>query len=1176
VWVDGSVRDILHLSVYLTQISVPRCFRQRHLIDSVEGEKCHSERSEESTPSFFAISILYGHPYQILRYAQNDKLLLYLFTTAHMIKNSMRIKPLAASLLLCLIFALCSLPAQAQNDQAEPDTALMVVVRNISRGPSNFYLYYTFSNQQVLFKAGDFLEYDIYLDKNNPMPKGGVDVDVNEGEKPYLRDTAAVDQNGLKAHGDTELKQAVGQWYHRKIPLDDLAGKRSIRWNFQFEGDAEGRYVQFVDNVVVTHGDGTSTVIYANGEPPIRAMHLREGYSEYVTVLPVPRTTVANGADLTTFINARVSRQELKQQLETTRNEVDLTRRLAERAGDTALQQATSEAIQSIDNVGNDEGASAEKIQAVIHQVNGALSHEHPLMRKFAGHLVGHAHIDFQWLWEWPETVGVCRDTFGQATKFMAEYPGFSFSQSSSALYAATEQAWPDIFKKMQQYVANGQWEIVGGRVCEGDTNMISPESHARHFLYGQRYFRERFKGKDAIVGWEPDTFGHTWTMPQILKLGGCKYYYFCRGGHNKPLFWWEGPDGSRVLAFEEPATGSWYNSDLSYKQFEEMFNFEKTTGSKDMLWVYGVGNHGGGPTREYIQTALSWQEKSYLPTAKFSTATNFFKALEKYNLSKIPTVKTEMNTTANAGFFGVFTTHSDIKRWNRDAEADTTSAEAIAAFAAQYGYPYPGKEFRRNWEDIAWNHHHDTLPGTSIHPSYNKSEQVYKRVLQSSQTIGSSALNYLAARITGDGTGIVVFNPVGWVRSGIVELPPLVAGATILRSSDGKLSFVQRASATTGKAIFYAENIPAYGYRRYQLQVAPVLDFKAVSPSISNDGTVLENSEYKVVLDPTHGVVSSIVDKKSGHETIAPGGSGNRLEIHWEDPNGMSAWTIGTIRKIEPLVSPVKLQVTESGPARVTVQWTRHFGSSDLVQTVSLPVHGAPEFSLFTKWNEIGSADKPEPFLKVAFDLNAQHPTQTYDIPFGNIQRPTDNVEYPALKWVDSSDNNFGAALLNDCKHGYSAQGNTLRLSLIRSSYNPDPRPNDRPQLARWSLVPHTGNWRAANVLQTAENFNRPLWVTPASPVTRGSLPAQGSFLAVNAPNIVVTGVKQAEDDKDLVVRFYEAYGTPTRPVFALPFRVGRTQTVNFVEDSLPDAQNPPQLRGYEIRTLKLAVQRR
>ncbi len=593
------------------------------------------------------------------------------------------------------------------------------------------------------------------------------------------------------------------------------------------------------------------------------------------------------------------------------------------------------------------DSLDAEGVQSVIHQVHASLNHEHPLMQQYTGHLVGHAHIDFQWLWEWPETVQVCHDTFNQAVKFMAEFPGFKFSQSSAALYATTEEHFPDVFKRMQEEVAKGNWEIVGGRVCEGDENMISPESHARHFLYGQRYFRERFNGKQAIVGWEPDTFGHTWQFPQILQLGGCKYFYFCRGGYGLPLFWWQSPDGTKVLAFEEPATGGWYNGDVATNRFDRLFNFEDKTGVKEMLWVYGVGNHGGGPTRENINAAIEFQKSNYLPKVEFSTATEFFKHLEKYDLSKIPTHCNDMNTTSNAGFYGVFTTHSDIKHWNRDAEATTESAEAIAAIASLHGFEYPQKEFRKNWEDITWNHHHDTLPGTSIHPSYNKSEAMFKRVIESSRKIGGDALVSLAAQVKSDG-GILVFNATGLTRSGIATSDSTSAGIMT-----GGKDLTPNQPSSDGKQIFFVSDIPPYSYRVYK-NVAGISE-NIDRPRVSEDMSLLENKDFKLTIDPAHGVITSIYDKHNNRESIATGGSANRLEIHWEKPNGMSAWTIGQIDHVEALTSPVQLKVTESGPARVTISWDRQFQATTIHQSVSLNPSGPPEFNIATEWKELG-----------------------------------------------------------------------------------------------------------------------------------------------------------------------------------------------------------------------------
>jgi alpha-mannosidase len=1043
----------------------------------------------------------------------------------------------------------------------------MFTAHNISRGMGNFYLYETFSTKNIEIHRGDVLVYDIFSHGKNPHGAAGIDVIwANDNIKP-LRDLELRDQGGELVHPATDLKPAAGKWYTRKIPLDKAAGTSATLWNLAAEGDANGDYTYFLDNVAVQHYDGAQEIIYENGVPPHASIFSKEGYSKYVSFLPIDRKRVEPGADLDAAIAKATKQHRYRIDLENLRHDLDLAQIYAERAGRPA-GNGVEAAKAVLDAAAADENLTPEKLQSQLQRVRDALDHMHPAMGKFTSHLVGHAHIDFQWLWEWPETIEVCRATFGQAVKFMDEFNDFCFTQSSTALYAATEKNFPELFRKMQKYVAEGRWELAGGRVCEGDEHMISPESHARHFLYGQRYFRERFDGKQAIVGWEPDTFGHTWTMPQILKLGGCKYFNFMRGGHGEQLFWWEAPDGSRVLAFNDDT----YNGDIKYGILDELFDFQKSTGASDALAVYGVGNHGGGPTREQIETAQDMQKKPYLPNVKFSTASAFFHALDNVDLTTLTVVRTELNTTHTSGFYGTYTTHADIKRWNREAESVTAAAETIASFASLSGFDYPSAQFRTNWEDILWNHHHDTLPGTSIHPSYNRSEAMYHRVIHSSRQIGQQALAHLASHIKGDDDGVLIFNPLGESRSGIAEIPFPAGNKMGLIGTDGEPVLVQPMSSNPNRALLYAQNIPACGYRRYSTraeQPAPTSDL-----TVSEDGTLLENDEIRLRIDPSRGVVSSIYDKKQRRETLARNGSGNRLEVHYEAPNGMSAWVIGPIRRIERLEDPVKPEIIERGPVRVSVRWTRQYRHTAIIQTISLPVHGAPEFQMDTTWLERGSDKEDCPFLKVAFDLPTSDTEVTYEIPFGSIVRPADNIDHPALTWVDASTSDSGAALLNDCKYGYSAEGNVLRLSLIRSTFYPDAFPNDRPQTARWSFMPHAGTWRESNVIAKAHEMNSPLWTMAVGASRGGNLPREQSFLNFDATGIVLTCVKRAEDSKDLVMRVYEALGNPTAGQIRTRWPVASLKEVNFMEDDLKKTNHSlskVNFRPYEIKNLEL-----
>lgn len=1127
-----------------------------------------------------------------------------------------------ATLPVFAAIACLALPGPVPAEQpAGTDTCLMLIGNCIAAGPGNFFLYHLFSNREIEFREGDVLEYDVYLAPANPMAKGGVEVLFSDGGTP-LRDVRGEegkirDQNGLTSHGDAILEKAVGAWYARRIPLDAVAGRTANAWTLVFEGDEEGVYVQFVDNVAVARADGSLLAVYEDGPPTRNQIDHKEGYSKYPVLEAVERAQVIEGLGLASMIDRIAAEDERRREIEELREGIDLVEQLigegavADEAERRHMAQHTAEARAIIDRIESDANLSAEAYQSALHQANQILNHTHPVMREYTGHLVGHAHIDFQWLWEWPDVRdNVIPQTFGQAIRFMDEFPGFTFSQSSSALYAAAETYHPDLFSRMRTKIEAGQWEIVGGRVCEGDTHMISAESHARHFLYGQRYFRERFGGRQAVVGWEPDTFGHTWQMPQILRLGGCDAYYFCRGGHGHPLFWWEAPDGSRVLAFEESAMGSWYNSDLADRQFREMAWFAQRYGSRDMLWVYGVGNHGGGPTREHIATALRWQAKDFLPAVKFSTATEFFRMLrERVDLEEIPVVRDELNTDSHCGFRGCYTTHSDVKRWNRDAEAVTESAEAIAAFASLGGFEYPAAEFRRNWEDITWNHHHDTLPGTSIHASYNLSREMYERVIASSRDIALRALDHLSHRIgapsgTAGAASLIVFNPCGWPRSGFAEagLPesrPAADGdgAFWAVAPDGSAHPIQRMPGEdgAGPGMFVAQDIPSFGYRVYRVEErpAPSAASGARAEVVRDAGgapsrVLLENDRFRVEIELPSGAVSRILDRRLGRELIRPGGSA-RLEIHEEKGGGMSAWRIGEIASVSPLPGTAELVEAQGGPVIACARLAWSYASSRIEQTIRL-ADGWPavEFVLDVEWNEQGGEQKLNPFLKAAFDLNLEDPAAAYEIPFGAIERPANNVEVPALKWADLTEYaaagegeagrgpaTWGVGLVNDCKHGHSAEGSTLRLSLIRCSYDPDPTPDIGHHRILYALAPHEGDGRV-ELVRLAGSINRPLWTVAASGSTTGALPAEHSFLRVEPDGVVVTAAKRAEDDDDLVLRFYESEGRDVEARVWTAFAMAGAREVNFLEDDLGEVASQRHavsvpLGHHRIKTLKL-----
>lgn len=1128
------------------------------------------------------------------------------------------------AILLNLLFAAAPVNAPRHDD----DTCLMLLARNLSNPGGNYFAYYTVASREITIKAGDKFIYDVFLYTNNPSPKGGLDIICSDGTP--LRDSGAQDTEKLTAHGDAMLHNAVGRWLRREISLEPLVEKKISRFNAQFEGDEKGEYVEFIDNIKIVRADGTSITIYDDGAPKNNKMDFRDGYSERVLCREVPRASVKSGVELDKLIGDKKAKEELFAAKDSLKSEFDLAARFAKAEKRDDIVKDLDGGVATIPSPDEFTGTAAE-YHELLHKISGRLDHAHPLMQQYSGRLVGHAHIDLQWLWEWPEGLDFTRSTFEQACKFMDEYPEFTFTQSSAGLYEKIEEQYPELFDNIVKRAKEGRFEFVGGRWCEGDTNMISGESHARHLLYGQRYFKKVF-GKISTVGWEPDTFGHTAQMPQILKLGGIDAYYFCRGGKNLPLFWWEGPDGSRVLAFDEPASGSWYNSDITDKNVTELLDFYDKTGLKNLIWVYGVGNHGGGPTREQIEKAMKWKDEKGRPKVAFSTARKFFDLCKEKNLDKLPIVKEELNPV----FRGCYTTHGDIKQLNNDAQAALDSAEALAFMASRSGYPYPAADLARCWKTVLWNHHHDTLPGSGIHDSYELTKIHLNQVIEQAAWIQQSAARHLAYRVedTGEGDGLLVFNPLGWKRDAMVStvvINKYGKSARIIDAS-GNVIIPEYNAADFGAApadpesdtvnlSFLAHDIPAVGYSIYRVKWVEESKPEAANNIIEKQSAyILENEYLKVAIDKTTGDMTSIIDKSASNgprEVLTNGRSGNRIEAFFEEPHGMSAWEIGKIVEVK---APKKAVLNNSNTViypRIpvigapSVDVARVFEKSVVTQNICL-FPGSRQIDCYTTihWDDsVGTPNAPSPMLRVSFPVGeppAKDPDATktkanfearFSVPFGDIARSADGEDVPALTWASVKGANGGAALLNDHKHGYSVTSDgELRLTLIRASYEPDPKPDQYTQQIHFSLLPMASDATNSEVTRKGLELTHPLVVQPILHNTVNSfagdrkgaiLPATQSFVSFDGlPDAIPTCIKRSEDQNDLIVRFYQDSAEPAsgNVIFNIP--ASEITPVNFLEEPVGEklqiitprpgpggakAQVKVDLKGYEIKTLRI-----
>ena len=777
-----------------------------------------------------------------------------------------------------------------------------------------------------------------------------------------------------------------------------------------------------------------------------------------------------------------------------------------------------TKAIEQIDTDALASG-NADAFTASLKSADSGLGKVGELVRNININLVGHAHIDMDWLWLWPETVEVCKNTYTTMIRFMDKYPGFEFSQSQPRTYAAMAEYHPELFEKMKEKIKSGQWDVsTAATWVEGDMNMASGEAIARQLLYGKRYIMQHF-GIEPVVCWEPDTFGHPWTVPQILVKSGIKYYYNMRTGPDQPIFWWQSPDGSRVLTYHYDT----YNGNVEENDLLRLaMDFTKKTGINEYMHVYGVGDHGGGPTEAMLDTAVALKQRTDYPTIQYSKVSDYFDKVAKLK-HDFPVWNNELNFV----FQGCYTSHADAKRWNRECETVLPTAETFAAIARDAHYAYPSSPLLDSWHKACFNQFHDILCGSAIHGSYDYSGKLHDVVVSQATSTIDGAIRAIAPQIktSGKGTPIVVWNRLSWTRTDVVSMPsPFPAGVSYAKVVDDR-GKSECARIADGKLTFVARDVPATGYRVFWVAKAGKMD----TGRVTANGNTIENQFYRVMVDPSTGAIRSIIDKAAGREVVAQGGSVSLLQILLEGDHGGNAWDIAPYTGSEDLDKALSVSIARSDPAQATIAVEHSYDKSKFRQEISL-YDGVPriDIHLHADWQQV-CENKPTPLLKLAFQTSLKTPKATFEIPFGSIERPTDGSEVPAQKWIDISESSYGVSLLNNCKYGFDVKNNVMRATVLRASNGPDPVPDQGVHDVTYSLYPHKGNWRTAGTVRRAYELNEPL-IARTVTSHAGSLPSHKSYLSVSQPNIVVTALKQAEDDRSLVVRFYETDGKPCK----------------------------------------------
>jgi alpha-mannosidase len=777
-----------------------------------------------------------------------------------------------------------------------------------------------------------------------------------------------------------------------------------------------------------------------------------------------------------------------------------------------------------------------------------------PWLKQFTIRADGNSHIDMAWLWPWTETVEVVRNTFRSALDLMREYPDFKFTMSSARTYSWMEEKYPDLFKEIQERVKEGRWEIVGGMWVEPDLNMPGGESLVRQILVGKRYFQQKF-GVDVKIGWNPDSFGYNWQLPQIYKKSGIDTFVtqklmwaheFTVFPHK--LFWWEAPDGSRLLTYfpHDYAMGIdpvQLGKDVSV--WVPAIYGTKPPANAEMMHLYGVGDHGGGPTRTMLDTATRWMQPDVVfPNLQLSTATAFFSDLQpKLADMNVPVWRDELYFEYHRG---VFTTQAETKRRIRKTEELLLNAEKFSAIASSFGWRYPSEEFDRGWKDLLFDDFHDIFPGSGIAVNYLDAKRNLEDVGRVGHGILDGSLDEIAENINtkGNGVPVVVFNSLSWARDEVIEtevrLPEAASSVEVVDGSGKPVAsqVLPSERGTRRVRLLLKASVPAFGYATYYVRAnaksAPI------PPMVKASGDTMENEFLRLKVDSKTGCMTSLFDKRSNSESLAPsetetGGPkdsicGNLLQAFRDKPRQWDAWNIDEDFEKEhwDLDKADEVTLVESGPLRAILRVNNHFQNSTFVRDITVTA-GSPrvDVNMTAEWHE------KHILLKVAMPLSAHNKMATFEIPYGSIERPTTRntraeqgkFEVPALQWADISDTTHGLSLLNDCKYGYDAKGNVLRLSLLRSPEWPDPHADEGLHEFTYSLYAHGGNWKDALTVRRGYELNYPLLPRQAERHT-GSLPERHSFVELKGENVMLTAAKKAEDDGAIIFRFYEWAG--------------------------------------------------
>lgn len=773
--------------------------------------------------------------------------------------------------------------------------------------------------------------------------------------------------------------------------------------------------------------------------------------------------------------------------------------------------------------------------------------------------LIGHSHLDTAWQWPVRETVHKAARTFSNALAVMKRYPDYTFIQSSVLYIDWMKKHYPTIYEGIRHRTAEGRWEPNGGSWVECDNNIPGGEYFIRQFLRGQRYLRENL-GYTADCFWQPDTFGYSAALPQILRGCGIRYFLTTKLSWNEAnpfpydSFYWEGMDGSRVLTHFN-LTHVWPDPETLRKSVNTTVCHKDVTDRK--LISYGFGDGGGGPSYSMVESARRVNNLQGLPRAEHTTVSAFMSELEDA-AHNLPVYHGELYLELHRG---ALTQKHDIKRSNRKLEQAIRSMEMLNVHAHVAGQCAGRLADTQDLVDgLLLNQFHDILPGTCI-------GEVHDLAIHQNYQAEAKACDHMRQLLAKPSAGFALYNTLSWEWNGQVSLPDTGNTPDSLP--------VQRYTNLEG--------IPrmAVGDVRIPPLAAVTLSGgkPAVDPScpFRMEGNRLSTPFATVVFDEAGFIVSFVT--VSGREIRRKGGNPLNTFYMGEDiPALWDNWDIDFDQrvKMEPQRQLIRREIVSVGALQLRIRSEYALAGGTRLRQDMVFYSDTPrvDFETEVDWRS------PHHLLKVGFDVDVRANTARHEMQFGYVERPThDNFsreksqfEVCNHKYTDLSDNRFGVAVLNDCKYGVSVDDSDIRLTLHKGGCRPDTNGDVGLHRFTYALLPHDGGFAAETVVRHAYALNLP-------PVIAKGTAANGlekSLAVLSCPHVILETAKFAEDGDGYILRLYEAEGATASCTLkpGLPFR--EIRETDMLEDggsplAVTDGTVSLHFHPFEIKTLKL-----